>query len=49
MNQIDKAEEIRINLENAIKALKITNQCLNRVLDRMEKKPEVKAKPRVVR
>lgn len=37
-NQIDKtADDIRINLENAIKALKITNVCLQRVLDRMEK------------
>ena len=40
---IDKTtEEIRINLENAIKALKITNACLNRVLDRMETKPKLR-------
>ena len=43
MNKIDKAaDDIRINLENAIKALKITNACLNRVLDRMEKKPRLR-------
>lgn len=34
--------DIRINLENAIKALKITNACLNRVLDRMEVKPKLR-------
>ena len=43
MTQIDKAaDDIRINLENAIKALKITNAYLNRVLDRMEKKPRLR-------
>ena len=31
------SDDIRVNLENAIKALKITNACLQRVLDRIEK------------